>query len=132
MPYDTEIQEAYAALLQSYPWHYYSSITFRKPRRDPITVGGQVSRHLQTLGSRRAFLAVEPHGSGFLHVHSLSYHESYPDVSQHAIYRYLFKACGRTTVESIRDAGQVTAYCAKYVTKGMEYHFQGYPEDWDI
>ena len=130
MPYDTETQAAYAELLHEYPWDFYSTVTFRKPRRDSLSAGQSVSQSLSTLGSSRAFLAVEHHQTGMVHVHSLSRHLYNPSLSPHAAYRYLFKAHGRTTVEPIRDSESVTAYCAKYVTKGMEFLFEGYPENW--
>lgn len=130
MPYDTEVRDAYSKFLQGYPWDFYSTVTFRKPRGDPLSASLAVSGKLRTLGSSRAFLAVEPHGSGMVHVHTLSRHAFQPKLSEYAAYRYLFKTFGRSTVEPIRDTQSVSAYCAKYVTKGMQFDFDGDPEAW--
>lgn len=130
MPYDTEVTEAYAAFLQEFPWDYYSTVTFRRSRRDPIAASQVVSRSLSTLGASRGFLAVEGHKSGFLHVHALSRHTLNPNLQASSAYTYLFKAHGRATVEPIRDSGKVTAYCAKYVVKGNQFDFLGDPEAW--
>lgn len=130
MPYDTELIEAYATFIETFPWDYYSTVTFRRPRRDAIAAGQAVSRSLSTLGASRAFLAVEGHKSGLLHVHALSRHLFHPDLQASSAYTYLFKAHGRATVEPIRDAGKVTAYCAKYVVKGNDFDFWGDPENW--
>jgi len=127
---DAEVNQAYSDFIQTVPWDYYSTVTFRSSRRDPIAASQSVCRAMSTLGATRVFLAVESHKSGFLHCHALSRHTFNPGLRPQSAYRYLFKAFGRTTVEPIRELGQVSAYCAKYVTKGNDYQFWGYPEAW--
>lgn len=125
-----EVVSAYSEFIQSFPWDFYSTVTFREPRRDPIRAAQAVSKSLSVLGASRAFIACEQHRAANLHVHCLSRHTFNPSLSPSSIWLYLWKAYGRSTVETIRETSQVSSYCAKYVTKGSSFDFIGSPESW--
>ena len=140
-----ELKAAYADFLQGYSWDWYSTVTVRRLRRDPIAAAAAVWSTLESkFCATRAFVAAEggpghlpdedeEHDGGRLHLHLLSqhYHEvGSPPVALHSLWLYLFKAYGRTRVEPIRSAGQVSSYCAKYVSKGEQFNLFGEPQAW--
>ncbi len=129
-----EIQEAYAEYLQTFSWDFYSTVTFRKLRRDPLAAAAAVYAVLDgKFLATRAFIAVERHVLDGVHCHLLHqhYHEAgFQAVKAYSIWLYLFKAFGRTTVEVIRSSGDVSTYCSKYVSKGEQFNLFGEPQAW--
>ena len=131
--YDCEIREAYATLLHSVPWDFYTTTTYRVQRRDGIRATARLWDILENkFDAERAFVAVESHRLGGLHLHALSHHAQRPGLQASSVWEYLHKANGRTTVERPRHSSTalVTWYCSKYVTKGGDYHFFGDPSAW--
>ncbi|MBA7537139.1 hypothetical protein ES705_29406 [subsurface metagenome] len=129
-----EIQEAYAEYLQTFSWDYYSTVTFRKLRRDSLAAAAKVWAVLDgKFSASRAFIAVERHVLDGVHLHLLHqhYHElGLQSVRAYSMWLYLFKAFGRTTVEAIRSPEQVSTYCSKYVSKGEQFNLFGEPQAW--
>lgn len=133
MPYDCDLRQAYSELIHSRPWEFYSTITFRTPRHDQLSVISTLSKAFSRLEASRAFIAVEPHRMGGVHAHCLSHHPLRKDMQAGWIWKYMFKAFGRSSVSKIKDTQSlVTWYCAKYVTKGpdYEYGFMGNRDAW--
>ncbi|MBA7707643.1 hypothetical protein ES703_116519 [subsurface metagenome] len=101
---------------------------------------------LRRAGVERAFLAVEPHETGDLHIHGLlklpeSRFEldSYPrsdlrNGGAYDLWRTTFKAFGRSKVEVVHSPYQVSQYCSKYVVKETRhqdcYNFYGQAGLW--
>ncbi|MBA7553336.1 hypothetical protein ES705_45926 [subsurface metagenome] len=129
-----EIQEAYAEYLQTFSWDYYSTVTFRRLRRDSLAAAAAVWAVLDgKFLATRAFIAVERHVLDGVHCHLLHqhYHElGLNAVKAYSMWLYLFKAFGRTTVEDIRSPGDVSTYCSKYVSKGEQFNLFGEPQAW--
>lgn len=126
-----ELKAAYAEHIRRFPWDFYVTTTFRRLRRDPSNAAHAVWHSLDKLEATRAFVAVEKHYLDGVHIHALSRHALRPDMNPEWEWKYLFKAHGRSRVEEIRDVGQVSAYCSKYVTKGdYDYYYFGDPEAW--
>ncbi len=115
------VREQYAEWLQGYNWDYFLTSTFRKPRREPYYALRAVWGELERSFVARAFLAVEPHQSGDLHIHGIvagmppGWRPEIP--LPWDIWSGLFKRFGRAKVEACNTHEAVTAYCAKYVLK---------------
>jgi len=128
-----ETLHEYADFISSYPWDLYSTITFRQKRTDSIYWTGKIWNTLEKFGAVRAFIASEPHSLEGIHYHVLSAHigeetgsELFTRVNPSALWRYCFKAYGRSTVDKIRnDQLAVSRYCAKYIVKGNNFDFKG-------
>jgi hypothetical protein len=136
---DGKTKEAYADWLQSKPWDYFLTTTFRSPRKEPYYAIKHVWNTLKPHGIGRAFLACEPHQSGDLHIHGivagLMTRQSIGDGGEiyvptrykrdgqlrldppEVIWGDLFKVFGRSKVELCRSNEDVAGYCAKYVLK---------------
>lgn len=129
-----EIQDAYAEYLQEFSWDYYSTVTFRKLRRDPLAAAASVYAVLDgKFLATRAFVAVERHVLDGVHLHLLSQHYrevGHQAVKAYSMWLYLFKAFGRTAVEAIRSTEDVSYYCSKYVSKGEHFNLFGAPQAW--
>ncbi len=129
-----EVSEAYAEYLQSFSWDFYSTVTFRRLRRDPLAAAAVVWACLYgKFLATRAFVAAERHALDGIHLHLLHqhYHEmGRQGVKSYSIWLYLFKAFGRTTVEAIKSPEQVSSYCSKYVSKGEQFNLFGEPQSW--
>ncbi len=131
----TEVRSAYSDLLQSLPWDYYLTQTYRHLHRDTISAPARHWEALQDAGATRAFIAVEPHYLDGVHLHSLA---KFPGPMATAtlfhrldLRRDLKREFGFVDVDRIRDPSQVTSYCSKYVTKGpLSYEFFGEPSTW--
>ena len=131
----SEVRSAYSELLESLPWDYFVTQTFRRLRRDTIHAPAQHWEALQEAGATRAFVAVEPHYLDGLHLHTLA---RFPgDMAEATLFhrldlrRDLKNNFGFVTVDRIKSHEQVTTYCSKYVTKGMAtYDFFGNPGAW--
>jgi len=116
-----EFSQAYADWIQSYSWDFYSTVTFRKLRRDPLAAAGAVWDTLYNkFSGTRAFVAAEKHKLDGVHLHMLSEHawERGQRWDEHSLWLYFFKAFGRARVEVASSDEAVANYCAKYVTKG--------------
>ncbi|MBA7537130.1 hypothetical protein ES705_29397 [subsurface metagenome] len=130
----TAITDAYAEYLQTFSWDYYSTVTFRRLRRDPLAAAAKVWSILDgKFAATRAFIAVEKHVLDGVHCHLL--HQHYHEIGSQAVlaysmWLYLFKAFGRTTVEAIKSSEQVSTYCSKYVSKGEQFNLFGEPQAW--
>jgi hypothetical protein len=74
-------------------------------------------------------VAVEPSRFQGIHLHMLSRHFPSLDTSS-SMWKYFFKACGRTTIEPVGDLLAVSRYCSKYVVKENNVAFCGDPEAW--
>ncbi|MBA7548535.1 hypothetical protein ES705_40996 [subsurface metagenome] len=131
----TAITDAYAEYLQTFSWDYYSTVTFRRLRRDPLAAAAKVWAVLDgKFEATRAFIAVEKHVLDGVHLHLL--HQHYHEIGSQAVlaysmWLYLFKAFGRSSVEQIRGFGDVSSYCSKYVVKEEQYNFFGEPQAWE-
>ena len=122
---------AYSDFLQRYPWDFYITTTFRKPRVDGIYWSGKLWKALEKMGASRAFIAVEPHKYEGIHLHALSRQHPWDDgVKPGTIWKYCFKAFGRTTVDKIDGVVAVSRYCAKYVVKENQFEFMGDKHAW--
>lgn len=133
MPYDPEIRQAYSELLQQYPWDFYSTVTFRHARTNVLNASYHLQHSLERLDCTRAFIAVEKHGSGDLHMHLLHTHAFSPQIRPESLWKYFYKAHGRSKVEDISAQSQAAcaAYCSKYVLKsGYHYDFFGEKNAW--
>ncbi|MBA7673433.1 hypothetical protein ES703_81630 [subsurface metagenome] len=116
-----EIRQQYAEWLQGYNWDYLATITFRSPRREPYYAlkhtWGELGKH----NVARAFLGVEPHQSGDLHIHGLLAGCPpgwRPEIDlPWQIWDGLFHRFGRARVEACNTREAVTAYCSKYILK---------------
>ncbi len=130
-----EVKSAYADLLESLPWDYFVTQTYRHLHRDTISAPARHWEHLQEAGATRAFVAVEPHYLDGLHLHTLA---RFPGKMAEAtlfhrldLRRTLKDNFGFVTVDRIKSPEQVTNYCSKYVTKGpAAYEFFGNPGGW--
>lgn len=128
-----EILHEYADFIAARPWDLYSTITFRQKRSDSIYWTDKIWSVMDKFGACRAFIASEPHRLEGIHFHVLSAHfdyaagrESMAKVNTNALWKYCFKAFGRTTIEKIHnDQLAVSRYCAKYVVKGNNFDFKG-------
>jgi hypothetical protein len=135
-----QVREAYASWLQQYQWDDFLTVTFRSPRKEPYYAAKTVWHELQKSGAGRAFLGVEPHNSGDLHIHGII-SESIPggrpsiDLPWN-IWNRLFERFGRSTVEMCRDPVAVTSYCAKYILKNQgpmdHYYVMGSTAAWKL
>lgn len=131
----SELAEAYAMFVQEYSWDFYSTVTFRKLRRDSLAAAQAVWDILDgKFNATRAFIAVEQHVLDGVHLHLLHQHyydqQRYQGVRASTLWSYLFKAFGRTTVEEIKSTEDVSTYVSKYVSKGENYNLFGEPQAW--
>ncbi|MBA7540092.1 hypothetical protein ES705_32381 [subsurface metagenome] len=115
------IRQQYAEWLQGYNWDYFLTSTFRRPRIEPYYAIQSVWHELQKSFVARAFLVVEPHQSGDLHIHGLAAGAGpgwRPELAlPWEIWSGLFKRFGRAKVEACNSQEAVTGYCAKYLLK---------------
>ena len=132
-----DTRSKYSDYLQTLPWDYFATITFRRPWRDSIRAHEAVWPVLHDCGITRAFLAVERHKypSYDCHVHGLlagygpEWNGPKPDIWK--MWENCFHRFGRNTIEDIRNPGQVAEYCSKYVIKRLsEYGFYGQKTFW--
>lgn len=156
LSYDIDTRQAYSEHLAARPWDFFSTVTFREPRYDKISVIESLTHAFDKLDAERVFVAIEPHRLlGGVHAHCLSRHTFRPDMRPEWLWKYLYKAFGRATVSEINNCepivsvmdgvdlkpqvsgkigapALVTWYCAKYVTKGedFEYAFLGDGAAW--
>ncbi|MBA7552251.1 hypothetical protein ES705_44809 [subsurface metagenome] len=118
---DNTIRQEYAEFLQGYHWDYFLTSTFRKPRKEPYYALQSVWHELRKSFVARAFLVVEPHQSGDLHIHGLVAGTGAgwrPEIAlPWDIWTGLFKRFGRAKVEACNTQEAVTGYCAKYLLK---------------
>lgn len=135
------VKQAYADYLQTFEWTHFYTLTFRRERRDVLAASRDVKEFFREKAYfQRAFVAVEPHTTGALHVHGLGY--TAPPVPAGVrwaenyatdMWRDAFKRFGRNKVEPIRGHHEAAAYCAKYVVKelgGFDYDFYGDKKYW--
>jgi hypothetical protein len=134
-------QEAYSEFLQSREWDFFATVTSRSPRKDNLAFIRDFRQiaHNGFPWEYRGFVAVEPHRSGMIHIHSLLYYEQpytpggvpwyHPDASSlQSKFNFVF---GRSRVDNINSRLDVSNYCSKYILKtdrGFEYDFIG--EGW--
>ena len=142
-------REAYAEFLQTFKWESFFTVTFRKPRKEPYYAMQSVFHTLERECSvSRAFMGVEPHQSGDLHIHGLAAGfrlegSQFPNgvfenpiADPRDMFSTLFKVYGRSKVEACRDQGRVSNYCAKYILKQQSrcadfYEFFGTKKAWE-
>lgn len=124
-----QVKLEYADFISCFPWDYYGTITFRQARCDGLYWTKRAFQVLEKFNATRAFVAVEPHSYEGIHLHLLSRHLPKLDASG-SLWKYCFKAFGRTTFEKIDDAIAVSRYCSKYVVKGNDFDFCGSASAW--
>jgi len=127
---DTRIK--YAEFLMKYYWEDFITVTFRKPRKEPYYAAKAVWNSLKHFNVTKAFLAVEPHQSGDLHIHGIisgNIRGWQPELKlPWDIWEGLFSGYvneygmkvpgyGRSKVELCNSSERVTMYCAKYILK---------------
>lgn len=143
MQFRGEVEKsAMAEYLKSYRWDDFITVTFdpeksytKTGRKEPYYASKTVWNELaENNNVARAFIAVEPHQSGDLHIHGLiagsirsNGNLIYPE---NVIWQNLFDKYGRSKVEKCRDVPAVTDYCAKYILKQQSrvcdyYNFYG-------
>lgn len=131
MPSRTEVKHEYADFISQFRWDVYSTITFRHKRTDAMYWSERVWQFLEKFNSTRAFIAVEPHYYEGIHLHILSRH--IPSLQNlGSIWKYSFKAFGRSTIEYVDNTLAISRYCAKYVVKGNQFDFKGDAGWWNI
>jgi len=117
----TQVRQDYAQWLQSYHWDYFLTSTFREPRKEPYYALQAVWHELKRHSVARAFLAVEPHESGDLHIHGILAGAGpgwKPELElPWDIWDGLYKRFGRAKVEACDSQERVSSYCAKYLLK---------------
>lgn len=118
----------YADFISQFQWDLYSTITFRQKRSDSLYWSKRAFSTLEKFGATRAFVAVEPHRLDGIHLHILSRHIPAPSTS--ALWKYCFKAYGRSKIEVVDDTMAVSRYCSKYVVKGNDFDFFGGKKAW--
>jgi hypothetical protein len=126
-----QTSENWATFLKEFHWDYFFTSTFRAPRREPYYAMKGVWHELRHFNVARAFMGVEPHKSGDLHIHGIAagMYRSVgmvgmvgwkPEIAlPWDIWQGLFHRFGRAKVEECNSYEAVTAYCAKYVLKGQ-------------
>ena len=125
----------YSGYLQGFKWDAMLTVTFRKPRKDPIYNRQQIWNSEISSFAKRAFLISEPHTTGFLHYHGLVKFVSGAGGPKHMcnwLETNLTNRFGWSAVSPIRNMQEVAGYCSKYVVKSIEdsaidYDFMG---DW--
>jgi len=119
----SEIQQVYSDWLQTKHWDYFFTTTFRSPRKEPYYALNHCWHELKNHHVARAFIGVEPHKSGDLHLHGLLAGRGggwQPEIKlPWDIWEGLFERFGRSKVEACNSQEAVTAYCAKYVLKAQ-------------
>jgi hypothetical protein len=141
----TDIRPEWAKFLKGYQWDYFLTATFRKPRREPYYAMKGVWNELKRYNVARAFMGVEPHQSGDLHIHGVVAGKYNPGTGEvwkpeialpWEIKEGLDSRFGFSRVQSCRSTEAVTGYCAKYVLKGSRradhYDIFGEKESWGI
>jgi len=125
----------YADFLVTFPWDVYSTITFREKRVDSIYWSKKIFDVLTKFDATRAFVACENHQLDGIHFHLLSRHLPCPSTLE-PMWKYCFKAFGRSKIEFLGEKGQselsVARYCAKYVVKGNRFEFMGDKSAWNF
>jgi len=115
------IATEYATWLQTFHWDYFFTVTFRSPRREPYYAMKGVWTELKKYNVGRAFLGVEPHRTGDLHIHGIMSGMPFPWKPEISlpwdIFDGLFHKFGRSKVEACNSNELVTNYCAKYILK---------------
>ena len=115
------IRRDYAGWLMEYNWDYFLTVTYRSPRREPYYALKHVWHELEEHSVGRAFLGVEPHQSGDLHIHGIVAGAApgwRPEIDlPWNIWSGLFHRFGRAKVAACNSHEAVTAYCAKYLLK---------------
>ncbi len=130
-----KVREAYATLLESLPWDYFVTQTYRRLHRDTIHAPAAWWQSIAPVHPRRAFVAVEPHRLDGIHLHTLV---RFPRGAAEAslfhrldLRRDLKAEFGITDVVRAKSTAAVANYCAKYVTKGnLNYEFYGDAASW--
>lgn len=126
---DRRLRLEYADFIASQEWDFYSTVTFRQSRHDRIYWPQKLYRTLEKFDATRAVVACEPHKLDGIHFHCLSKHDPLPQ-STSSLWKYLFKAYGRSSVSPVGEAMSVSRYCSKYVVKGGDVNFMGEAEAW--
>lgn len=124
-----QIKLEYADFISQFQWDLYSTITFRQKRSDGLYWSQRAFSVLEKFNATRAFVAVEPNYLEGIHLHILSRH--IPEAHISSLWKYAFKAFGRTAIERVEDAMAVSRYCSKYVVKGNDFDFKGLPQYWE-
>jgi len=138
---DTDLRLAWASWLESQPWDYFLTITFREPlpgHRADSTLNAIGKQLCATYRPEMVFLGAETHLSQAMHFHGL-YKERAPPrprpdwfwrLQAKALWQTLFETYGRSKVERVRGQGAVAKYVSKYCTKELgSYGIYG-REDW--
>lgn len=133
------LQVQYANYLLGFEWDAYYTQTFRNRRNDGCNAVTACWYYLQgRLSWTRAFVAVENHRLGGVHLHALLSDDlrDWSSVAEgnrsqslqlKATKRYMDKAFGFSHVTTARNQATVSLYCAKYVTKtDGDYYFLGH------
>jgi hypothetical protein len=132
-------QDAYSKFLQLYYWEFIFMVSFRIPRSDPYYASKAVWSELRKYNVSRAFIGVEPHQSGDLHLHGLAAGNIrgwLPEIAlPWDIWPGLFKRFGRSSVQAVNSPEAVSNYCAKEVLKQQSrvcdyYDFYGRKFAW--
>jgi len=128
-----EIQRSYSEFLTSYPWRWFTTITYRKSRQDPFAASRDVCALLRSKACiQRGFVATEPHKSGLVHHHCLLQPYFTTSYTARTLQDSLNVIFGRSSCRLVNSQPDVSHYCSKYVTKQMAYYeFIGWNKAWN-
>jgi len=131
----TELREAWVDWISEKKWDYFLTVTFRRPRVDTIACSRDVATTLDLTFESRALLMVEPHSSGFPHVHGLVRHDPFmrPTPTPWELWERFYTLYGRSKVEDVKHNYEVSKYLVKYITKDLtDWQIYGTPRAWRI
>ena len=125
-----QMRESLVEMINRYQWRFYITGTFRQEKQTmcPYTVRRRFYRFLNQLrklsgsNSTNFFIAIEPHKTGFYHIHILL--GTMVHVCKFCVWLMWFMDYGRCTVSDYDETLGAGYYLTKYVTKGFC--------DWDI
>jgi len=124
----------FAKWLNAFPWLWFCTFTFKRPcKKRALKYVEALLWHMRHVTEGHpvmwAFAAEEYHKNGDrLHVHALIGTTFKPELlSWHEAVGWWREHFGRCKVETYKDGGGASAYCAKYILKE-----QGEVGEWDF
>jgi hypothetical protein len=122
------IREALVEMLARHEWRYFITITFAQGTMSPYTAKNRYYKYLHEVRSEAKsksvnfFVGVEPHKTGFYHLHILL--GEIENICKFCLWVKAFQMYGRSTVSDYDQTKGAAFYLTKYVTKGYA--------DWDM
>ena len=130
-----QAKEALSDFIQTYPWDFFFTATFKHRLNFPISAVSKVANMVSTAG--RSFIVAEQFILGGMHTHGLIWCEG-SDLESRNIDRLLavekarydvsLHKLGWSRVEYVENIGGSAGYCSKYLMKSTgDWNFYG---DW--